>query len=174
MATWTSKQDIIDRWVGADVPQDEDLIDTLIFDAEVVIKSAYPRIQERLDALTLSLDVVKFVVSRMVIRVLRNPDNLGTHQQSTGPFSESRTYRGETDIWLSDSEKNMLAPSNSRKAGSISPLDGSRKQYVYSSLDSVEFKEYVEEDVLDRGTTTVNSDDALADYNKYLEARDED
>lgn len=173
MATWTNKQDILDRWVGEDVPEDGELIDTLISDAEVVIKAAYPRIQERLDAETLSLDVVKFVVSRMVIRVLRNPENLGTHQTTTGPFGEMRTYRGQSDIWLSDDEKNMLSPNNSRKAGSISILDGSRKQYVYSDLDSKEFKEYVEDDVLDRGTETVDVNNALENYNELLEDREE-
>ena len=172
MATWTSKQDIIDRWVGVNVPTDEDLIDTLIDDAEVVIKSVYPRIQERLDKGTLTVDVIKFVVSRMVIRVLRNPENLGSHQMGTGPFTETRTYRGVSDIWLSDDEKNMLSPNNSRKAGSISLLDGSRKAYDEAALTVSNIEDYIDPEVFELEETSVDSSDAGHDWNESLEERD--
>lgn len=117
---WTSFADITDRWVGAGVPTDEDLVGALIGDAETVILAEFPRIQERIDDESLSVDVVKFVVSRMVSRLLRNPEGLSYVQQSTGPFSQARNYSGAAaDVWLSADEKAMLAPGGVGKAFSV-------------------------------------------------------
>ena len=117
---WTTFDDIVDRWVGAGVPTDEDLVGALIGDAETVILAEFPRIQERIDDESLSVDVVKFVVSRMVSRLLRNPEGLSYVQQSTGPFSQARNYSGAAaDVWLSADEKAMLAPGGVGKAFSV-------------------------------------------------------
>lgn len=113
---WTSFDDVVARWVGSGAPTDEALVDALILDAEAIIKAEYPAIQTRIDTNALNLDVVKMVVVRMVTRVLRNPEAVSYWQQNTGPFGQARNFGDNTDIWLSENEKNLLAPSNRNKA----------------------------------------------------------
>jgi len=115
--SWTTPQDILDRWVGSNAPTDTDLIQALINDAEAVVLAEYPAIQTRIDADELSIDVVVMVVSRMVARVLRNPDNVSYWQQTTGPFGQARNFNeNAVDIWLSADEKQLLAPKRRGKA----------------------------------------------------------
>jgi hypothetical protein len=117
--SWTAPQDIIDRWVGPGAPTDEDLVQALINDAEAVITSEYPAIQGRIDAGTLPLATVQMVVARMVSRVLRNPETVTYWQQTTGPFGQARNFGDNIDIWLTENEKDLLAPNNRGKAFSI-------------------------------------------------------
>jgi hypothetical protein len=115
--TWTTYEDVASRWVGSGAPTDETLVDALISDAEAVILSEFPRIQERIDDETLALPTVVMVVSRMVTRVLRNPEGLTYWQQTTGPFGQARNYGSTTqDIWLSSEEKELLSPKSKGKA----------------------------------------------------------
>lgn len=113
---WATFEDVLDRWVGDDVPTDTDVITALIGDAETVIKATYPGIQARIDAETISLDVVVMVVVRMVTRVLRNPGNVTYLQRTVGPFGQAQNFGDKLDVWLSDEEKTLLAPSNRGKA----------------------------------------------------------
>ncbi len=115
--SWTLPQDILDRWVGANAPTDTDLLNALIADAEAIVLAEYPAIQTRIDANELSVDVVVMVVSRMVSRVLRNPDNVSYWQQTTGPFGQARNFgENAVDIWLSGEEKQLLAPKRRGKS----------------------------------------------------------
>lgn len=117
--TWTTPQDIRERWIGDDTPENDELLRALISDAESVILSSYPAIQARIDANTLSQGVVTMVTCRMVSRVLRNPENASYLSQTTGPFSQARNL-GQTDIWLTSDEEQLLAPtSSSGKAFSV-------------------------------------------------------
>lgn len=114
---WATFSDVTDRWAGSNAPSDEDLVNALIQDAEAVILVEFPRIQDRIDAGTLPLNVVTMVVCRMVSRVLRNPGNLTYLQQQTGPFGQSQNFgTGAVDIWLSEEEEEMLAPKKRGKA----------------------------------------------------------
>lgn len=119
--SWVSPQDILDRWVGGGAPTDEDLIQALINDAEAVVLAEYPKIQDRVTAGTLSITTIHMVVSRMVMRVLRNPEGLSYWQQNTGPFGQGKSYGSgsATDIWLSPEEKAFLAPKKKGKAFEI-------------------------------------------------------
>lgn len=114
--SWTSPHDVADRWIGTGLPTDEDLVQALINDAEAIVLAEYPRIQERIDSNTLKIDVIKMVVSRMVTRVLRNPEAVTYWQQNTGPFGQGRNFGDNVDIWMSDNEKKMLAPKQRGKA----------------------------------------------------------
>jgi hypothetical protein len=115
--SWATPQDILDRWVGGDKPTDTDLIQALINDAEAVILAEFPAIQTRIDDDELPLATVVLVVSRMVSRLLRNPENLSYWQQTTGPFGQARNFgTGNSDIWLSDNELTLLAPKKRGKA----------------------------------------------------------
>jgi hypothetical protein len=117
MTLWANASDVTDRWVGSDEPTDTTLITALINDAEAVILAKFPKIQDRIDADTLPEQLVIIAVVRMVTRVLRNPENLSSWQQTTGPFSQSRTFgRGDQDIWLSDEEIELLSPKVKGKA----------------------------------------------------------
>ena len=116
---WTTFDDVVDRWVGPGAPTDDGLVEALIGDAETIILAEFPRIQERIDDESLSLDVVKLVVIRMVSRLLRNPENLTYWQQNSGPFGQGRSF-GVKDIWLTPDEKMLLAPGNKGKAFSMS------------------------------------------------------
>lgn len=108
---WTSAQDVLDRWVGEGKPSDNDIIDVLISDAEAIIISEFPKIQERLDANTLPDNIVKMVVSHMVSRAIRNPENVTYLQQSVGSFSQAKNYgTGMTGLYLTDQEKKLLSP----------------------------------------------------------------
>lgn len=114
---WTTFSDVTARWVGPGIPTDSDLVETLIDDAEQVILASYPLIQDRIDDESLPLARVIFVVSQMVTRILRNPEGLNSWQQTTGPFSQSRSFGQEnTGIYLTDSELSLLAPITRGKA----------------------------------------------------------
>lgn len=120
--SWTLYSDVTDRWVGNDpIIQNEELVTALIADAEAIILSEFPKIQDRIDADTLNVAVIKFVVSRQVSRVLRNPENLTYWQQNTGPFGSGKNYgsNGNTDIWLTSEEEELLSVKRGRKAFSI-------------------------------------------------------
>lgn len=114
--SWTTPQDIKDRWVGNDIPDDDDLTQALINDAEAVILAEYPKIQQRITANELPVDLVVMVVSRMVSRVLRNPESATYLQQQVGAFGQSRNLGENVDIWLSENEKQLLAPKRRGKA----------------------------------------------------------
>jgi hypothetical protein len=114
--SWATPQDILDRWVGGNAPTDTALLTALISDAEAVILSEFPKIQDRITAETLAEPVVVMVVSRMVSRVLRNPDNVSYWQQQTGPFGQARNFGDSIDIWLTAEEKEMLSSKHGGKA----------------------------------------------------------
>lgn len=128
---WASFNDVVDRWVGPSSPTDQDLVTALITDAEAVILSEYPKIQDRIDTNELPLQVVTMVVCRMVSRVIRNPENLSYWQQQTGPFGQGRTYGNDKDIWLTADEMNLLAP---KKRGKAYQVDLAPNARSYSTL----------------------------------------
>lgn len=112
---WASFTDVTDRWVGAAVPTDEQLVDALLADAQAVILAEFPAIQDRITSGALAQGVLTMVQVRMVSRVLRNPENLTYWQQNTGPFGQGKNYgTGNTDIWLTDEERELLAPKKSK------------------------------------------------------------
>lgn len=119
---WATPDDITARWVGSNLPTDTDLMTALISDAEQIILAEYPGIQDRIDGGSLPVERVIFVVTQMVSRVLRNPEGLSSWQQTTGPFSQSRTFNamdGSLGIYLQDNEVKLLAPNRGGKAFEI-------------------------------------------------------
>lgn len=115
--SWATPLDIQNRWVGSGAPTDEALVQALIDDAEAVILAEYPKIQDRITAALLPVSTVVMVVSRMVTRMLRNPEGLTYWQQNTGPFGQGKNYgSGNADIWMSADEIKLLAPKRKGKA----------------------------------------------------------
>lgn len=130
MATWTASQDVLDLWVGDNKPEDTELINALILKAETIILATYPQIQSRIDAGSLNVNVVIYVVASMVERVLRNPDGKSSFSYTTGPFAESGSFSSTAKgIWLTAEEKKLLAPDTTGKAKNIDPMAGTRKEY---------------------------------------------
>jgi hypothetical protein len=126
---WTTFADVTDRWVGSDAPTDQNLVEALIDDAEAVVLAEYPAIQDRIDAATLPLNLVKLVVVRMVSRVLRNPENLTYWQQTTGPFGQARNFgTGGSDIFMTEEEEGLLAPKKRGKAFEVNVAPNARIQ----------------------------------------------
>lgn len=115
---WTTPQDIRERWIGDDVPDNDQLLRAFIQDAEAVILARYPSIQGRVNDGKLAASVITFVTARMVIRALRNPDNATYLSQTTGPFTQAKNV-GSVDLWLTDDEEEMLSPIVPNKAFTV-------------------------------------------------------
>lgn len=114
---WTTADDVLDAWIGDDAPSDSILIDTWIGKAERLIRFHIPGIQARIDgALEPDLlpNVVDVVVA-MVARVFRNPTGVRQVNTTTGPFTDSMTYGGDTPgtLALTDAELLLLAGTGS-------------------------------------------------------------
>lgn len=116
MASWTLPEDVTGAWIGEGAPTDDAKIQAWIDKAEREIKFRVPDIQDRIDAeaaedRTDLLELAKDVTVAMVIRVFRNPDGIRQTNVTTGPFSESRTYGGDTPggLGLTEDELKKLA-----------------------------------------------------------------
>lgn len=149
MSVWATPADVTARWVGSGAPTDDDLVQALLNDAEAVVLSKYPAIQDRIDDNRLPLAVVTMVVCRMVIRVLRNPENLSSWQQTTGPFSQSRSFgSNRQDIWLSDEETDLLAPNTAGKAFEIDLAPNAGITYLAYPFGELPGNSFISEDYL--------------------------
>lgn len=91
---WTQVCAVQDRWIGEEIPATFEQIETLIDDAEDLIKSALPDITSKIES-TIPLSRVNRVVARMVIRYLRNPDGVRSRSHTAGAFSENVMYGGD-------------------------------------------------------------------------------
>lgn len=94
---WTTAEDVTDAWIGDDAPSDTELIDKWIGRAERLIRFNIPGIQARIDADETDLiENVVDVVTAMVTRKFENPRGLRSTNETTGPFTSSQTYGGDT------------------------------------------------------------------------------
>lgn len=114
---WTLATDVTSSWIGGDAPDDAVLVDMWVAKAERLIRSEVPAIQDRIDGGLEPdlLDNARDVVIEMVTRKFRNPEGLRTVQESTGPFSGSRTYGGAEPgaLYLTADEMKKLSVSKS-------------------------------------------------------------
>ena len=110
MAMWASVDDVLNRWIGDDAPCDAARVEAWIADAEVLLLAEYPDLVERIAAEATLGDRVRLVIARMVTRAFRNPNGTRQYAETTGPFTTSRTYGGDTpgDLWLTDDERALL------------------------------------------------------------------
>lgn len=116
---WVTPQEVLARWVGDNPPSAETLL-PLIQDAEVIIRYNFPTIDARLEAEEPTLEErIEFVVSRMVIRAVRNPEGLRSIQDGAGPFQTTRTFGGDEpgSLWLERAEYDLLAATDAEKVG---------------------------------------------------------
>lgn len=109
---WVTPEQVLDRWAGSNKPSDEDLVELWIGDAETLVRSEFPDIDDRLEADEPALaDRVEWVVVRVVTRGLRNPDGVRQQAETTGPRSESLTFVAPRpgDLYLTAQERQMLS-----------------------------------------------------------------
>lgn len=128
MTAWTTAYEISGSWIGEGEPSDDALIETWIGKAERLVRFKVPGIQGRIDGSAepdLLANVID-VVSAMVQRVFRNPEGIRQANTTTGPFTESRTYGGDTPgtLAMTEIELSLLTAgvSGGQKAFSVSMI----------------------------------------------------
>lgn len=121
MAAWATAYDVIGRWVGDDCPSDESKVTTLIHDAQIVVASEYDGLQAKIDLDADLADRVRLVVSRMVIRHLRNPSGFRQVNEQTGPYGLGGTFTGRDPggMSLTDEDRALLASAGGRTGSKV-------------------------------------------------------
>ena len=131
MASWTSPDDVNLAWIGEGAPSDAAQTQVWIDKAEREIRFRVADIQARIDAeaalipaVSDLLETAKDVVVSMVTRVFRNPEGIRQRNTTTGPFTESATYGGDTPggLGLTDDELAKLQGVRTRGAFTISMI----------------------------------------------------
>jgi len=125
MASWTAPADVTGAWIGEGAPTETAKIQTWIDKAEREIKYRVPDIQARIDAEAPAVDLKNTaidVVVAMVTRVFRNPEGIRQTNVTTGPYTNSKTYGGDTPggLGLTADELAKLQGASSSGAFTIS------------------------------------------------------
>lgn len=130
--SWTTPDDVTDAWIGGDAPDDDAQIQVWIDKAERQVRAEVPDLQARLDAeaelippSTELLQATIDVVVAMVTRVFRNPDGRRSVNSTTGPFTDTVTYGGDTPGELTLTAKELAK------------LEGEKTQGVAYTVDMI-------------------------------------
>ncbi|HMG44990.1 MAG TPA: hypothetical protein VK611_26895 [Acidimicrobiales bacterium] len=107
---YTPTSAVTDRWIGEGTVPADDVIATIIDDAEDTILAAIPDLQARLDDGRIPLARLQKVVARMVIRHFKNPEGYRQMQETTGPFTRGFTHGGDEpgSVFLTSAERREL------------------------------------------------------------------
>lgn len=128
--------DVEARWRPLSVAEMA-VVAVLLEDAWLILKARISGAEARLDAATLSPQLVVAVEAAMVLRVMRNPD--GLRQESIDDYSWTRDNAVSSGLlYLSDDELAMLEPAGAVSgAFTITPSGGTYVAAGYSlaSLD---------------------------------------
>ena len=118
---WTAVDELIDSWIGDNLPTDHALVGRWIARAERMLRREFPTLQQRVDNGDEPdlLETVKDVVTAMVTRVFRNPEGVRQMQETDGSFTGSITFSGDQPggLALLDSERDALRDPGTGKAG---------------------------------------------------------
>ena len=134
MASWTQPNDVTGAWIGEGEPTDATKLKIWIDRAEREVRFRVPDITARIaaeasevPARTDLLETAKDVVVAMVTRVFRNPEGIRQTNVTTGPFTNSKTYGGDTPggLGLTDDELAKLQGQRSRGAFTIDMIPAS-------------------------------------------------
>lgn len=126
---WATAADVVEAWIGEDIPDDDALVQTWVDKAEREIRFRVPDLEQRIidasgdDLLQTTVDVV---VS-MVQRVFRNPRGIRSTSITTGPLAGSETYGGDLPggLGLTDDELSKLQGVRSTGAFTIDMIPAS-------------------------------------------------
>lgn len=107
---WATVEDVRDRWLDGELPYSDAQVQSLVDDAEDIILSEFPNLERSIAEGTVSAGRVIRVVSRMVVRVLKNPEGVRQRQETRGSFTGSVTYGGDNpgELFLSDDDRREL------------------------------------------------------------------
>lgn len=126
---WATSQDVIDSWIGEDVPDDADLVQTWVDKAEREIRFRVPDLAARIEAETGTdlRDAAVDVVVSMVSRVFRNPRGIRQTNITTGPYTGSETYGGDVPggLGITDDELEKLRGVRSTGAFTVDMIPAS-------------------------------------------------
>lgn len=131
--SWVSPADVIDSWVGGNVPADASKLQVWIDRAERLVRRRIPDLQTRIDLeaelvppVTDLIDTAKDAVIEMVTEVFKNPDGKRSIQSASGPLSESTTFGGDNPgkLFLSRQQEDLLSGSNPGEAFSVDMIAG--------------------------------------------------
>lgn len=140
MASWTTPQDVKDRWLTNKMLPTDGKIQTAINDVEMQIIKAYPAIQERIDDGILDIDYVIANVARIIVEFLQT-DGAPLTQESqsyTGAASRSVSYsdKARYSLILTSTDLDFFAPDRTDQAFSLNimpyarvPKDNSRYSF---------------------------------------------
>lgn len=124
----TTTEDVRRRWVmPTEFPIADAVLETLIEDTEDTIESAVPGVLLRAQKGELPEGRLQKIVSRVIIRVLRNPEGIRSIQETTGPFSGSTTFGGDDpgETYLTDKDIRELSGVRQRgKAFTVTTIPG--------------------------------------------------
>lgn len=118
---WATADDVIDAWIGEDIPDDTDLVQRWVDKAEREIRFRVPDLERRIadtespDLFATAVDVVV----AMVQRVFRNPRGIRQTNITTGPFTGSETYGGDIPGGLGLTEDELAKLQGVRSAGAF-------------------------------------------------------
>lgn len=118
---WAVASDVVDAWIGDDVPDDLALVQTWVDKAEREIRFRVPDLEQRIgestseDLLHTTIDVVV----AMVQRVFRNPRGIRSTNITTGPVGGSETYGGDVPGGLALTADELEKLQGVRSAGAF-------------------------------------------------------
>lgn len=117
MANPVTTGDLEARWRPL-TPDEQTTANSRLGDAWAILTRRLPTLQGRIDAGTVDVDVVTYVVCEMVLRALRNPE--GYTQEATGPFSASRDVNVASGrVTVTAEELALLSASPTPRVGTI-------------------------------------------------------
>lgn len=131
--SWVSPADVIDSWVGGNMPADASKLQVWIDRAERLVRRRIPDLQTRIDLeaelvppVTDLIDTAKDAVIEMVTEVFKNPDGKRSIQSASGPLSESTTFGGDNPgkLFLSRQQEDLLSGTNPGEAFSVDMIAG--------------------------------------------------
>lgn len=124
--SWTAPTDVNDAWIGEGAPSDPAKVQKWIDKAEREIRYRVPDIQARIDAEAAEVpsrteleETAVDVVVAMVIRVFRNPEGIRQTNVTTGPFTGSKTYGGDSPGGLALLDDELAKLQGTRSSGAF-------------------------------------------------------
>lgn len=132
---WVVYQDVINRWIGVgdDVfPISQSVTETLIEDSEALILNEFPLLNDDVVSGLLNVVLIKQVVARMINSYIISGNGLSQHSQTTGPYTDSRSYSTKTTrphLVLTDEDKAQLNKKIKNQMGSLETIHYYRHRF---------------------------------------------
>lgn len=117
-------EDVRSRWIASSIMPERETVQAYLEDASMIMAAEYPQLQANCESDSECARRARLVCSRMVMRVLTNPDQHRQVQETTGPFAGTVTFGAETlgGLMLTQEDRALLAKAPSRRVFSIAPV----------------------------------------------------